>query len=752
MPVAPLVAGWLRRNRATPGPLAPAEEVPGPQFPARQLRLRVELYVGGEWLDLTAAGQVRAKDRVSISGGEPNEGSAPDPSKCTLTVNNRDGQFSPRNPRSPYFGLFGRNTPLRVTVYDIGPPRDSVARFYGEVSEWPPRWTLGGQDVWVPIEAYGILRRLGQGQNPLRSAPVRYLPGTAPIAYWSLEDGPLSTAGAPLAGTSTMVPFVGTHPSGAVVTNPQWGQGELAPWLAPVVSRTGNSGLNIIWGRVFMAASFTTTWTVDWIYNGGSGAPVTDVDVNPSYLGGATGWPQVAFDPGNRLITVAMNATDTEVPASAVSLFDGQAHHIRWTVSQSGSKAAWVVYVDGVSTNAGTTITNQTVTQVKTVALVSEASTGTQVAVGHVAVWTSPPTLTAAVDAALGYAGETAAARMTRLCAEEGVPFFLNNASGADTRVCGPQYIATLLDLVKDAAAVDGGLLYEPRDALGIGYRPLRDMYNQDAALTLDYTQGEVAPPLEPTDDDQSIRNDVTATRRFGGSSQFVLETGDLSVQAPPAGVGRYDTTVEVGLNADADAEQTAAWLVHLGTVDESRYPRITTNLARLGVDGKTGLMLAAAQLELGSRITIGNPPAWLPPRLIDQIARGYAETLEPVGWSITYSCAPAAPYRIATLEASDPLYTARLQTSGSTLVGDYSATDSLLTVASSGVPWIESVGPAPSFPFDVEIQGVRITVAAITGNTSPQLFSVVRSVDGFDVPLRDGAQVRLWNRTYIGL
>lgn len=734
------------------GGVGAATEPFPPQFPVTQLQVRVDLYLAGVWVDLTSGGYVYTRDPVAISVGAPNEGQDADSCRCTVTINNRDGRFSPRNPRSPYFGLLGRNTPLRVMVLDVGSEHATVARFYGEVSTWPARWSVGGQDVWVPIEASGSLRRLGQGAAVLRSTPVRYLPGTSPIAYWPLEDGQLSAAGAPLVGQSTMVPFVGTHPSGAVVSNPQWGQGQLAPWLAQVVALSGSSGLVIIWGRVFMASSFTTTWTVDWMYNGATAAAGTTVDVNPSYLGGALGWPQVVFDPPNRQVSVAMNPTDSEVVTTVTNLFDGSAHHIRWAVSQSGAKAAWVVYVDGTSVNSGTTITNQTVTQVKTVALVASASTGTEATRGHLAVWTTPPTLADAVDAAFGYEDETAVERMTRLCVEEDVPFFLSNESGSVSRSCGPQYLATFLDLVKDAAAVDGGLLYEPRDAPGLAYRPLRNMYNQDAALTLDYDNREVAPPLEPTDDDQQTRNDVTVTRRFGGSSQVVLASGDLSIQQPPNGVSRYDATVELGLANDDDTEDQASWLVHLGTVDEARYPRITVNLHRLAADSKTALLLAAARLGLGSRITISNPPDWLPPRLIDQLARGYVEVLEPYGWSITYNCAPAAPYRIATLESPNPLYTARLQTSGSTLVGNYSATDSVLTVASSGTPWVESIGPAPSFPFDVSIQGVRITVNAITGNTSPQVFSVTRSTDGFDVALRDGADVKLWNRTYIAL
>lgn len=727
-------------------------EPAGAQFPQGILNDRVELYIDGDWVNITS--YVYQRGQVTITRGRSDEGANVETSRCALTLNNRDGRFSPRNPRSPYYGLIGRNTPLRVTVFNLGPPADSVPRFYGEVSSWPARWTTGGHDIWVPVEAAGVLRRLAQGAPELRSAPVRYIPGTSPVAYWPLEDGQLVGSALPLVGTSAMVPFIGTHPSGAVVSTPGWGQTALAPWLAPTVSLSGSSGLTIIWGRVFMAATFTTTWTVDWVHSGGTGAPGRGVDVNPSYLGGATGWPQVLFDPPNRQVTVAMNPTDPEVITTVTTLFDGQAHHVRWTVSQSGTKAAWAVSVDGTSVNSGTTTTNQTVTQVKTVALVDDAESGTEAATGHLAVWTTPPTLADAVDAALGHTGEAAAVRIARLCGEETViNSYIGTAAASTTRPCGPQRPATLLDLLRDAAGVDGGILYEPRDALGLTYRAVDSLYNQDAALALSYTaDGEVAPPLEPTDDDQGVRNDVTVTRRYGVASQYTLDTGALSTQSPPAGVGRYAATVELGLSDDDQAADQASWRVHLGTVDEARYPKVSLDVAHMGVHSKRQLQLDTARVDIGDRITISDLPDWLPRPSESLLMQGYSETLNQYVWTIAANCTPETPWHIATIEAVDPTFTFRLETAGSTLVGDHSATTTSLTVASAGRPWIYTGHPAATFPFDVSIQGVRITVSAVTGTTSPQVFTVTRSVDGFDVPLPNSATVTLWHRTYIGL
>lgn len=76
---------------------------------------KVELNLGGTWTDVTS--YVRYSDRISITRGQQNEGSSSlDNSTCSLTLSNSDGRFTPRNPTSPYYGLLGRNTPLRVSL------------------------------------------------------------------------------------------------------------------------------------------------------------------------------------------------------------------------------------------------------------------------------------------------------------------------------------------------------------------------------------------------------------------------------------------------------------------------------------------------------------------------------------------------------------------------------------------------------------------------------------------------------------
>ncbi|MFF8656830.1 hypothetical protein [Streptomyces huasconensis] len=81
-------------------------------FPEDPLGLRVEIRTGTVWTDITA--DVKTADPITHARGIRNSGTAADPATCPLKIDNKDGRYSPRNPMSPYYGLIGRNTPVRV--------------------------------------------------------------------------------------------------------------------------------------------------------------------------------------------------------------------------------------------------------------------------------------------------------------------------------------------------------------------------------------------------------------------------------------------------------------------------------------------------------------------------------------------------------------------------------------------------------------------------------------------------------------
>ena len=161
------------------------------------LGVKVELLLNGVWTDLTAVKKVRLRNPVQIDGmGRTDWTSTLQAASLTLTLDNRDGRFTPKNTAGAYYPYITRNTQIRVSVNatSVTAVAYSGYRFHGEVAEWPPRWDPSGRDVWADITANGIWRRMSQLQTTLGSAYTRYnsltLTGTsAPRAYWPMEDG-----------------------------------------------------------------------------------------------------------------------------------------------------------------------------------------------------------------------------------------------------------------------------------------------------------------------------------------------------------------------------------------------------------------------------------------------------------------------------------------------------------------------------------------------------------------------------------
>jgi hypothetical protein len=78
--------------------------------------LKHELYLDGAWRDITP--DVRQSADTTCSRGLSGEalGGTASPGQCTLVVDNRVGDYTPRNPSGAWHGFLGRNTPHRMSV------------------------------------------------------------------------------------------------------------------------------------------------------------------------------------------------------------------------------------------------------------------------------------------------------------------------------------------------------------------------------------------------------------------------------------------------------------------------------------------------------------------------------------------------------------------------------------------------------------------------------------------------------------
>jgi hypothetical protein len=248
---------------------------------------------------------------------------------------------------------------------------------------------------------------------------------------------------------------------------------------------------------------------------------------------------------------------------------------------------------------------------------------------------------------------------------------------------------------------------------------------------------------LEPVDDDQTTRNDVTASRRDGGSARYTVDTGPMSTLDPPDGVGRYDTEVTVNVQTDGMLVDVAAWVANLGTLDKARWPSVTVNLSSPNLSSTLKGQIKNA--EIGDWFVIKNMRNAYVYDDVYLIIVGYSETIEQFQHIITFVCMPADPYTVGAWSTSVSSGTFRWDTGGSSLNSSATSTATSLSVATAtgNALWTTD---SNAFPFDVNIAGERVTVTNITGASSPQTFTVTRSINGVVKAQSSGADVRLWD------
>jgi hypothetical protein len=562
-------------------------------------------------------------------------------------------------------------------------------RFIGEVSSWPTRWDVSGKDIRVPIEAAGVLRRYGQGQKPFDSTLRRRIPSSSPAAYWPLEE--------PSGATQAYSPIPGVRPM--AVTGVSFGADETLGGASAVPAWDQDGE-----GAGAIPAMASGAWHIECVMR---------LDAMPSSLNtlmevnttGTAKKYRVRIQTDN----VRVEALDDDgtvlalINSAGAPDFTGRWNRVILSARQSGGTVivhvAWVgVGISGFSLDTTYAATEGRPTSVRLMGVPGNLRAG------HLAVFPviDPPAFNGADD---GFAGESAGERLRRLSTEEG-KYILVHGDTTAMELMGAQRPRVFLDLVEETANTDGGLLYERRDQLSLAYRGRETLQNQDPTLQLDYNAAGLAHPLEPADDDQGVRNDRTVEREGGSSARAVLEEGPLSVQAPPNGVGVYDDSVSVNVYSDGRLPDHAYWRLHLGTVDELRYPVVNVDLA-----AGPSLIDAATALDIGDRLTIANPPPWLPPGTIDLHAQGQTEVIgHPNDWNMAFNCTPASPWRVAVRDDSTR---ARRDTAGAQLAAAVSASATALPVLTTlGPLW--TTDPA-DMPLPLTLGGEEVTASAIT-------------------------------------
>ncbi|HEY9411113.1 MAG TPA: hypothetical protein VIP77_16155 [Jiangellaceae bacterium] len=591
-------------------------------------------------------------------------------------------------------------------------------RFHGEVSAWPPRKADNGDDVTVPIQASGILRRLTRSapavQSPMRREATKPSVQQYTVALWPCEDGTTATTLAstvpgvtPLKFTGPVSPGQDTSIPGAKAL-PVFGTlGGFDGVVPKTPSTTGKVFYRIILDVPDSPSTADDTNVLNVYCTGGN-----IVAIRIYYRTGSSG----SFD------VRAMTSTGTVIDSTVLAAagINGKRFYFSVEAVQNGANADTVCGSNFISDD------NQSVTsfvQSKswagvTVGRAYRVNAGSMDGwgFGFVGVGNNQAFMFSMATALVGNSGELAGNRAIRIAAEAGIALQVVG-DPADTPPMGPQVDGSSLDVLRSCEAVDSGVLYESRNELGLTLRTRVSMQNQTGP-SLDYAGGQVTT-LDPTEDDQGLANDVIASRINGSSARATLDEGPLSTQDPPNGVGRYEGGPPSALNFRTDDQlpDRAGWELLQGTWDEQRLQAVGTKMYTPEVQADPDLRAQLAALDTGDVFTVTSPPAWLGPDPTGQMVQGYTETLGDGGpdlWSIDWNTTPAGPWTVAEADG-DP----RVDTDGSALAAAATSGATSLLVAPTDPDfdlWVSgtTVTNTTDFPVDITVGGERMTVTAI--------------------------------------
>lgn len=639
-------------------------------------------------------------------------------------------------------------------------------RFWGETSDLPGRWDDSGRDSWTPIVAGGILRRINQGDRPILSTLRDYLSNFPSRSYWPMDEGESSTTGINLGAIAYTFSRDGVWIVVDDKTDASAGQfgGDLQPLssgfkmtstilgfpprplgFAPV---SGDPGTRFVFDYVYRPdLAGNMTFFIDFsagvrfaVVNRHNGTD-NDFLIQLSLTNQSTG------------VETITNVADSDAQYAQV---DYQLHHVRATFDQVGADVAVELFLDGVSILSGTTPAVTITNWDRVMALFSPQLEGAIFTIGHVALWDDEypePDLATTVLAAKLWSSEMADDRFARLCTTAEFPYVIKGSNSLAMGQQGADYFSNQLTEIE---ATDFGFLYEPRDQLAVAYRTHTDLFNQTPVITASYSGKQVTPPLEPTEDDSTLKNDVFAQRRNGGSFQATKLSGPLSVNAPPLGAGRYKDEVPVNVESDGDLPAVAGWLIALGTVNEPRFPRIRFNLAQPAIAQDPALADGLLNATIGDKIAITGTGVLGYYDGISQLMLGYDETLSDGGFGhvIDFNCMSAAPYEVAEFDDGvsrfDPGDTTVLNAGLTTMATTVPFLVDLLAAFGTYAYWTTN---AAVMPIPIMVSGEEMSVTAIAaGAAGVQNATVVRSVNGVVKTHSAGEQVTLKRPTILAL
>lgn len=614
-----------------------------------------------------------------------------------------------------------------------------------EASSWKPDEELGfhpqtpGPGLgsrWTDLQGEGILRRIGQWKDALRSPVYRQITSRIPagrlLGYWPGEDKAGST------GLTNALP--GGQPGFA--SGVTYAGGEQLSGTDALIKLGATSKLS---GRFVKPTGTVNGWQISFAFKLDAAAPS---------LGQVITW---TTSNGYRYF-LNVSATQYQVQCLAP---DGVTYLDNVLVGFSGSgdpSAQGVVFRIKCTATAGT-VSLETAwysQDFPTPFGITDTFTGTT---GYLLSWAAAgnPAMDGAtfgqvyavaggtddlqdyntLNAFNGYRGELAGYRFLRLLGYFGIyAEVLGNV--ADTQPMGPQRPDRLIELLKEIQRTEDGPLFDMAWRTGLYLRARASMLNQAAKLTL--TKAQCAQPLAKVTDDLVSGNRVTVRNRTGGEATFEIVTGPGSTLDAPAGVGLYEQTVDVNVADDADLDELAGRWAYKLSDTTPRYSSVTVDL-----DAQPGLETAVGLVEIGDRIVLSD----VRPGGVGLIVLGYTDAWDTKfrrKW--TAVCSPDTLYNPGRYDTAAVKYDSK--TSTLAVARDTVQTAWTITTTDLGDVWSTT-----GVPYGWVVAGETMTVTAmgVASGTGPytQNATVTRGTNGIVKAHLVGEEIHISPRVRYG-
>jgi len=583
------------------------------------------------WVDVTQ--WWRVSPPISITRGRQDERSEVQPSKCSLTLDNSDGRFTPGNVSSPYYPNVKKGRRIRVSETWAGV---TYRRLTGFVDEWPVEWADASLTVAAaPISASSRMARIGRGAE-LRSIVEEEYLLDEPVAYYTMGD----SAGSTVAGNAsdTQQPAmsavqVGT--GGTITFGTATGPGTDDLTAVSFARVDGNNGkyLRSIHAQDIVRST-DTTMLMECFFS------TSTADVSLLWLQSDTGTPAVRSSTlavsatGKLQATGAASGSVTFVIASAASVNDGATHHAALRETTDGTTITSTLYLDGVSVASSANVIGWVGRDVLVAGGIAPVFNGT---IAHVGVYSgtveiaSARILNHANSGLTGFSGESSGNRVHRLAIYAGVPDNeIDFETGLSTSIVNQLTSGkTAISLISDVVVTEGGVLFDAGDG-NLTFHGRSHRYNASSALTLSGAGGEILS-IEPRLDDQGLVNDMTANREGGVTARAVDQT---SVDD----YGLYRDSITLLTTSDGEVQDAANWKVFTGSTPLVKIPQAAVDLGQASSAQKTAILA----LEIGDRITVANLPSQAPASSMDFFVEGYTEQISAALYQIAFNLSPA--------------------------------------------------------------------------------------------------------------